>query len=210
MTQYALDIGLPIAYAPEQFVISESNKLAHQMVARWPHWSAHALFLQGEHGAGKTHLAHIWEEKTHATFLAQDSEELPAHAIIVENIDEWSNETALFHLLNHTKLAGIPLLITSSVLPDALPFTLPDVRSRLCALPLAIITPPDDTLLAAVLTKQLSDRQLKIAPDVVQYMLPRLPRSYAALTSLMVTLDNISLEAGRTLTIPYVRQVCGW
>ena len=205
MTQYALDIALPVAFAPEQFVVSESNALAHQWITRWPDWPAHGLFLQGEHGAGKTHLAHIWAQKTGAVFLPQESESLPLQATIIDNIEQWKNEAALFHLYNHSKLSGIPLLVTSSALPEAQGFTLPDLRSRLNALPLAIIAPPDDALLAALLTKQLADRQLKIEPDVMSYMLPRCPRSFSAIARLVATLDTVSLAAGRTLTIPFVK-----
>lgn len=210
MTQYALDISLPVAYAPEQFILSDSNRLAHEWIARWPEWPGNALFLHGEHGAGKTHLAHVWQGRANAVFLAADAIALPECAAIIENIEKWTNEQALFHLYNHCKLGNIPLLVTSSSAPDALPFTLPDLQSRLRSLPVASIQPPDDTLLAAVLMKQLSDRQLKISPDVVNYMLPRLPRSFAELAGLIERLDSDSLASGRTLTIPYVRHIGGW
>lgn len=210
MTQYALDIRLPVAYTVEQFICSQSNQLAHDWIMRWPDWPGNALYLQGERGAGKTHLAHMWREKSRAIFLSTDSEQLPEQAVIVENVETWNNEQALFHLYNHCKLGNIPMLLTSPLLPQALPFTLPDIRSRLNSLPMASIGAPDDALLAAVLTKQLSDRQLKISPDTMHYMLPRLPRSCAELSVLIHKLDSDSLESGRTLTIPYIRQVCGW
>lgn len=207
MTQYALDISLPVAYAPTQFMRSQSNQLAYDWVMCWPDWPDFALYVQGESGAGKTHLAHCWQSKTQAEFLAMDSEALPGCATIVDGIENWKNEVALFHLYNHCKSEKIPLLVTSAKLPEQLPFTLPDLRSRLKSLPLAQINAPDDALLSAVLMKYFSDRQLKISPDVVEYMLPRLPRSFAELAHLVEKLDSDSLVSGRTLTIPYVRQV---
>ncbi len=210
MTQYALDISLPVVYSPEQFMRAESNQLAYDWVMRWPDWPSNMLLLQGEFGAGKTHLAHCWQSKTQAEFLVVDSEYLPMLPVIIDGIETWKNEAALFHLYNHCKLENIPLLITSAQLPEQLPFTLPDLRSRLKSLPLAQIHAPDDALLSAVLIKHFSDRQLKISPEVMEYMLPRLPRSFAAISELVQKLDSDSLASGRTLTIPYVRQVCGW
>lgn len=205
MTQYALDISLPVAYGHEQFMRSESNQLAYDWVMRWPDWPGNALILQGEQGAGKTHLAHLWQEKSRAEFIASDSTYLPPGPAIIDGLETWRDEAALFHLYNHCKSENIPLLMTSALVPEQLPFMLPDLRSRLKSLPLAQIAAPDDALLSAVLLKHVSDRQLKISPEVVSYMLPRLPRSFAALTQLVEKLDSDSLASGRTLTIPYVR-----
>jgi chromosomal replication initiation ATPase DnaA len=210
VTQYALDISLPVAYAPEQFMLSESNMLAHRWIDRWPDWNDFALYLQGEQGAGKTHLAHIWQRKTNADFIVADTTELPEKAAIIDGLETWKNEQALFHIYNHCKLSSIPLLITSIQLPDKLHFALPDLLSRLKSLPVAEIHAPDDALLEAVFLKQLSDRQLKISPDVVSYLLPRLPRSFRELSALVTKLDDDSLVAGRTITIPYARQILGF
>ena len=200
--QYALEISLPVAYASDQFIGSESNALVQGWITRWPEWPGNALIVRGEHGSGKTHLAHIWQQKTGAIFLPPDSGELPATAIIIDGLEHWHDETALFHLYNHAKLHSIPLLITTSNIPQP---ALPDLASRLKSLPVAEILPPDDALLTAVLIKQLGDRQLKISPDAIAYMLPRLPRSFENLASLVATLDNASLEENRTLSIPFIR-----
>ncbi len=206
MTQYALDMSLPVAYAPEQFIVSESNRLAYEWVIRFPDWPGNALYVQGEHGAGKTHLAHLWQQKSKATFLVPDHQELPSAASIIDGVETWRDETTLFHLYNHCKSHQLPLLITSTHMPDALAFTLPDIRSRLKSLPLAHILPPDDALLAAVLRKHLSDRQLKISEETVHYIMPRAPRSFSGIAALVATLDNASLAEGRMLTVPFVRQ----
>lgn len=205
MKQYALDMILPVTYTAEQFILSESNKLAHEWITRWPDWPGNSLYLQGEQGAGKTHLAHLWQQKAQAVFLVRDQEALPTQAAIIDSIETWNNEQALFHIYNHCKSENTPLLITSAKLPNELPFTLPDLNSRLRSITVAIISAPDDALLEAVLIKHMSDRQLKISSEVLAYMLPRLPRSFKELAALVEKLDDESLGAGRALTIPFVR-----
>ncbi len=59
---------------------------------------------------------------------------------------------------------GGSLLLTTPAPPAALPIALADLASRLRALPVAGIAPPDDALLAAVLVKHFADRQLRVAP----------------------------------------------
>ena len=52
------------------------------------------------------------------------------------------------------------MLLTSRQAPGEIDITLPDLRSRLRALPLLRIEPPDEGLLKAVLVKLFADRQL--------------------------------------------------
>ena len=130
---------------------------------------------------------------------------LPAQAAVVDNIEEWKNEEALFHLYNHTRTEKLPLLVTSARLPSALVFTLPDLLSRLKSLPLAEIAPPDDVLLSGVLRKHFSDRQLMVGEEVIDYIVKRTPRSFSALAELAAKLDADSLAQSRTLSVPFVR-----
>ena len=55
-----------------------------------------------------------------------------------------------------------------------------DLRSRVRALPIAQIAPPDEALLRAVLVKLFSDRQLTVEPEVIGYLVVRMERSMAA------------------------------
>lgn len=210
MSQFALSMHLPATYATAQFIVSPSNELAYNAIIRWPEWPHHALYLQGEYGAGKTHLAHIWQQKSNAVFLSPDAAEMPTQPIIIDDVESWKDTTRLFHVLNHCMLQSQPLLIIAQSAPDKLPITLPDVLSRLKLMPQIAIEPPDDVLMEAVLYKQLSDRQLKITPDVIAYLMPRLSRSFSAITEVVAQLDNASLSAQRMLTIPFIRQTMGW
>lgn len=213
MSQYTLALQLPTVFAEENFFISPSNFDAHQLVMSWPHWPSHALLLVGPAGSGKSHLAHIWAVKSGASFISASAlDTMPElkTPLLVEDIERLTSERALFHLFNYAKENNLSLLMTSALPAAQLPFTLPDLTSRLKATPAAIIGEADDALIAAAMRKQFSDRQLKVSEDVITYMLPRMERSLAAANTLIARLDEQALAEQRELTVPFIRRVLGW
>ena len=60
--------------------------------------------------------------------------------------------------------------------------------------------PPDDPLLAAVLTKLFADRQITVPANLIPYLLPRMERSIAAAQALVAALDARSLATHRPVT----------
>ncbi len=191
-------------------MVSPSNQDAHHWVKTWPEWSVSIIY--GPKGSGKSHLAHIWAAQAgaglhDATLLQEESVPQLPQACIIDNIDRLENEAALFHALNYSKEHQKHLLLTSRIHPNHLPFTLPDLMSRLRALPVFTITTPDDTLVRALLTKQFADRQLRVGPDVIDFLVLRMERSFSAIQHTVDRLDTLSLEQQRTITIPFVRGV---
>ncbi|MEC7028278.1 MAG: DNA replication protein, partial [Pseudomonadota bacterium] len=71
----------------------------------------------------------------------------------------------------------------------------------------AAIHPPDDTLLAVLLVKLFADRQLQIGADVLNYILPRMERSFAAAYELVEAADKLALAEKRGISVPLVRRV---
>lgn len=211
MPQYTLPISLPPVYSEDNFFVSACNRDAHDWAMRWPDWPAPSLFLYGPVGAGKTHLGQLWAARASAvtTHTIPTPESIRGNYLL-EDIDRLNDERALFHLLNLIKETGHFLLLTSTVSPSQLPFTLPDLTSRLRALPAIGIAEPDDEVLAAVLRKQFADRQLKVEDDVIMYMLPRMERSFTAATNLVETLDATSLAEQRNITVPFLKRTLGY
>jgi chromosomal replication initiation ATPase DnaA len=74
-------------------------------------------------------------------------------------------------------------------------------------LPAVAVRPPDDALIEAVIVKQFADRQVRVAPDVIAYLVPRLERSLAAVRVVISGLDEAALAAQRPITIPLARDV---
>ena len=210
MSQFALPLSLPPVYSAENFYVSACNQLAYQRVTQWPQWLSHCLIVHGEKGTGKTHLAHVWAQQANASVVAasQLKEFSPLDGnLLIEDIEQAASPVALLHCYNDAKEKGHFLLLTSAVAPQSLPFTLADLTSRLRASPCEAIAAPSDEMLAAALRKQFADKQLKVAEEVIEYLLPRMDRSLAAVRMLVELLDTQALAQQRSLTVPFVRRV---
>lgn len=210
MVQLPLKLVHESTHTRENFVISDANREAFSWMEQWPHWPAHCLIVYGEPGCGKTHLAQIWREKTSAKypdkelFLANLAE---GACYVLENIERIRSESALLHCFNQVKEQGGYLLLTAGCPPVKLPFTLPDLTSRLQGVPSVAVHAPDEGLLKTLLIKSFSDKQLKVTSEVIDYIIPRIERSFEAVRELALRLDARALEEHRNITVKLVREV---
>jgi chromosomal replication initiation ATPase DnaA len=85
--------------------------------------------------------------------------------------------------------------------------TLPDLASRLAAIPQVAIGAPDDAVLGALIIKQLKDRGWSVPPDVVSYLLPRIKRSFEGVHRLVRELDDHATGMKRNLTVPFASKI---
>lgn len=202
------------SYAPQDFVRGEANEEACRLVERWPDWPYSLILLHGPKGCGKTHLAHLFAAKAHAAFIdpkrvgqaTADQLLTGRHAWVIDDVEQVKDAAALAQLINHARARGDYLLLVGSAPAAQLPFTLPDLKSRLNMLPAVALGSPDDALLAGVLAKSFADRQLRIAPDVLQFAVTRLERSYEAAQQFAEVMDKMSLARGRAVTLSLVRE----
>jgi chromosomal replication initiation ATPase DnaA len=206
--QLALALGHTDSFAREDFLTGPTNADALAMIEHWPDWPSRALALVGPEGAGKSHLAAIWAETAGARFLAARAlaeADLPAAlatgALVVEDAEAGAfEERALFHLLNLTREEEAFLLLTTRAAPTVWPVRIPDLASRLRAMPLVVLGAPDDMLLRAVLVKLFADRQLHVDDAVVNYVATRIERSFAAARRVVALLDREALQQKRPVT----------
>jgi chromosomal replication initiation ATPase DnaA len=209
---------LPLPHAPsyrrDNLLISDSNQTALAFLDRWPEWGNPACVLWGPPGCGKTHLAHIWADAASAKIITSATtmegvipQVLAGQSLAVLRLPGTLPALELLHLLNAAKQGGASLLLCGSMQVGEWGYALPDLQSRLLALPQVEIYPPDDTLCRMVMTKLLADRQLRLSPEVMEYALLRLPRSYAALNEFVQILDQFSLAEKRGIGLSLVREV---
>ena len=74
---------------------------------------------------------------------------------------------------------------------------MPDLASRLRALPAVVMAAPDDALLRALIVKLFADRQLAVDESLVGYLAGRVERSFAGVRSAVETLDREALHRKR-------------
>jgi chromosomal replication initiation ATPase DnaA len=210
--QLTFDLPSVPALGREDFFISPANARAIAALDGWQGWTLRKLALCGPAGAGKTHMAHVFAAATGAPILAAaalpdaDLPRLATGPVVVEDVpaiaDNPEAQAALFHLHNLSWAEGGHLLLTGIDAPARWPLTLPDLASRMQAADVALINPPDDDLLAAVVAKLFADRQLQVDPEVIRYVTLRMDRSFAAARDLVARLDALSLAEQRPITKP--------
>jgi chromosomal replication initiation ATPase DnaA len=206
--QLSLALGHRESLDRADFLCGCGNETALALIDRWTDWPARALALTGPEGAGKSHLAAIWAEASGARVIAAhalDAESVPqalaTGALAVEDADrDGLDESALFHLLNLAREQAAYVLITARQPPAAWPVKLPDLVSRLRALPVAALEAPDDALLAAVLVKLFADRQLAVDERLIEFLLRHIERSFAAAQAAVAELDSEAMRLKRPVS----------
>lgn len=217
--QIPFDLGGRHALGREDFLIGRCNQDAVGWIDKWPGWPAPALILSGPASSGKTHLAAVWQEKAGAVLIrpemllthsAEDIAAMGTH-IVLDGMDPWlgerSAEESLFHLYNIFREEKRSILMAMRMTPSSADFAIPDLASRLRAAPLASIHPPDDMLLASVLIKHFSDRQLQVGNDVIKYILPRMGRAFSDAKTIVETADRMALAGKQKISVPLMRKV---
>ncbi|MGM0585770.1 MAG: chromosomal replication initiator DnaA [Pseudomonadota bacterium] len=205
--QIPLELPVRPARGREDFFVSASNALALAQIEAWRDWPQGRLALVGPGGAGKSHLAAVWAQETGAEIVpaadlpGRDLAGLAARgAVAVEDADrdlDPAGETALFHLHNRLAAAGGALLLTARTPPGRWPVALPDLATRLAAIAVARLEPPDDALREALVVKLFADRGVGVEPGLPRYLAQRAPRSHAALARAVAEIDRAALAAGR-------------
>jgi chromosomal replication initiation ATPase DnaA len=213
--QLVFELGGRPALGTREFLVAPCNQVAVAMIDRWPDWPAPVVALAGPEGSGKTHLVHVWRERSGA--VRHEARDLAGrdpylllgdcNAAAVEDVDQGGDEVTLFHLHNVVLERRGTLLVTGREPPSRWPIRLADLRSRLAAAPTVAVAAPDDRLLAGVLAKQFADRQVRVQPDVIEFLVLRMERSFAALQGLVDALDRAALASRRPITVPLAREV---
>lgn len=190
MSQIALPFDWPPDPRDDEFLVSDSNARAVQLLERWSTWPVMAVVLTGPRKSGRSLLARIFAAKSGGEII-DDAER--------------QSETAIFHAWNRAQESRHPLVIVADAGPPEWVIKLPDLRSRLTASPIARIGPPDEALMQALFERQFLRRGLDARPDLIQWLILRVERSHVALLRTVDVLDQAVLARHKRLSIPLAR-----
>ena len=206
--QLALALPHAESLTRDNFLEGPANAQALALIDAWPDWPNRVMMLVGPEGSGKSHLASIWAAEAGARSVAAHTltpdnipGELATGALVVDDLDPAAfDERALFHLLNLAREDEAYVLMRGRALPSAFPVELRDLRSRLRAVPVITLTPPDDQLFRALIVKFCADRQMTVDESLVSYLSTRIERSFAAARRTVEMLDEEALRLRRPVT----------
>lgn len=206
--QLALALPHVESLSRENFLEGPCNALALALIDAWPDWPGRIMMLAGPEGGGKSHLAAIWAEaagarsiSAHLLTTANVPGALATGALVVDDLDPATFDGhALFHLMNLAREDGAFVLMTARSQPSSFAVELRDLRSRLRAIPVVTLEPPDDALLRALIVKFCADRQINVDESLVSYLATHIERSVAAVRRTVALLDAEALRLRRPVT----------
>lgn len=172
-------------------IVGTSNADAVRYLRHVSTWPVRTAVLVGPRGSGRSLIGRIFARETGARVI-----DGPASV----------TEEEIFHAWNAAQASGTPLLIIADAPPADWGIVLPDLASRLRAVPVLTIGEPDDCLARDLIEALFAQRGMAIAPDVAAYIVPRMERSYAMVHRVVAALDAAALEQGRRVGVRLARE----
>ncbi len=187
------------------------------------------VYLWGAPGSGRTHLlqalCHQQTEQGNSVLFLPGKERdqygvemlQGANTLSMVCIDDVDNlagdpawEAELFKTYNAVLETDTRLLVSASCPPQQLSVELPDLQSRLQSFLIFQLQEPDDEEQKDILCFRAEKRGIKLDSAVAEFIVMRSERSMPALMGILEKLDQISLEQGRRVTIPLVKEIMNW
>lgn len=193
------------------------NAAALRLAGRPDDWATPVLCITGPPKCGMSYLAQAWarrfgglliEGPALAKSVKSPAALAGAHVVIDDaDLSLGRNEDVLVSLMNLIGSGGGRLLLTAHRAPSQWRVSSPDLRSRLKALPLGEIGMPDEEGLRARLILAAERRFLRLSPETLNYLVPRLELAYEAVEDFMDRLSASVSNAERAPSLPLARTV---
>lgn len=194
--QLPLDISPPAEPGFDNFIAgANAEPLARVRALAAGSLPESIVYLWGEAGSGRSHLLRAAARANPRLVIADDVERLDPEA-----------QQALFVAINAAREGGAAVVAAGAKPPAALALR-DDLRSRLAWGLVYQLHPLSDADKALHLRTEAARRGLRLADEVVWYLLHRLPRDLASLNAVLDSLDRHSLARQRAVTLALVREV---
>ena len=202
------------SYLSQDFYVSENNVKAYKLIESWPKWTSRFINIFGPKGCGKTHLTNIIKNKIDSIFVNAskvDSDVLLNYklkeCLIIDDYNNQIDEKLFYSIINMA-IQDNKYLIVSSLHPiKTLKVNLEDLNSRFTSFVEVGIDLPTDDLLRVILSKNFSDKQIKITKKNIEFILKNIDRSYEKINLFTNLVDKLSLEKGKPITLSLIKKV---
>ncbi len=209
-------------FSGKKFLVSSSNEAVLEMAQAWLISGEPALAICGPAGSGKSHLgfmigehircggSHLVESiliNADDVKVSADTTPNKASLRIIDAIgSDDSNHVhgplitndCLLEEIENCRMQEIRLILIGREKPPIWAGDLPDLYTRLEAMPRIHMPEPDEALMRVVLMQHLHDRQLRIEEDELQsiadFAAVRLPRTFTAIEAFTRALDLQALS----------------
>jgi hypothetical protein len=194
------------------------NEAAIGLASRPEAWATHALCVTGPMRCGLSYLAQAWAGRFGGQYLtAQDFSGLKLGAldalagthVALDDVDliAVKREEPLLLFYNMVAAKGGRVLLVAHTGPAAWRTSIADLRSRLNSMPVVEIGQPDEAHLRARLRAAAARRFMKLSPETINYLAPRIDLSYEAIETLMDRLSGAVSMAGKAPGLALARLV---
>jgi chromosomal replication initiation ATPase DnaA len=213
MNQLIFKFPFKTNYFEEDFYVSANNFEAYKLIEAWPNWSSKFINIFGPNGCGKTHLANIFKKKISSFYIKASEVNNDSLPLIKAKecfiIDEYQNnveEKLFYSILNQCYLSNQYIIINSLKPIQSFQVMLNDLKSRFNTFVNISIDLPTDELIKVIISKNFSDKQVKIDNKLLEFILKNIDRSYEGIFELIEKLDSLSLSTGKSININLIKK----
>ena len=171
---------------------SNAEVLAALQAAAQGRFPERVVYMWGESGAGKSHLAAAFAQATSQPARIVDG---------VERLGE-DEQNELFNAFNER---AFPFLLVSASSAPRDVAVRRDLATRLATGLTYRLVPLSDEEKHSALAAHARSRGFELNEEVARYLLTHARRDMGSLISALDALDRYSLETGRTITVPMLK-----
>jgi len=223
LTPSQMSLGFPERQPTlDSLLVTAANETAVSILSGPENWPFPVVCVTGPARAGLTVLGRAWCQEFEGRFYSaqefsrmreKELSTLAGAHVVIDDADQVKKMDRLLTLINMISAGSGRVLLTSRHSPGQWHTSSADLKSRLNALPVVEIDDPDEPMLKARLEMAARKHFLKLDPEVVKYLVPRLDLSYEAIETFAERLSERVTLTGRAPSVPLAREVLeelGW